>query len=140
VEDLERVTLLRWDLSQFAWAQATRKWSDWTYWLAQVGAEHVTPGEGLQFSDYNLAVQAAIAGQGVLLGSRPVLRRLVEANLLVSPLPESAVTDIGYDLVTTDQALARAEVARFLDWVLEQASAQKSPGDRAAGSTVADPH
>ena len=121
-EDLEKVTLLRWDLSQFEWAYTTRKWNDWKYWLAHVGADHINPGDGLQFNDYNLMVQAAIAGQGVILGSRPVLRSLVEANLLVNPVPESAITDIGYDLVTTDKALARAEVISFLDWIVKQAN------------------
>lgn len=122
LEDLEKVTLLRWDLSQFEWARTTRKWCDWKYWLACVGADHINPGDGLQFNDYNLMVQAAIAGQGVILGSRPVLRSLVEANLLVNPVTESAVTDIGYDLVTTDKALARAEVTSFLDWIVEKAN------------------
>ena len=123
LEDLEKVTLLRWDLTLFEWASTTRKWNDWRYWLAFVGAGHIDPGEGLQFNDYNLMVQAAIAGQGVILGSRPVLGGLVEAGLLVDPIPESAVTDIGYDLVTTDKALARAEVASFLHWIVAKAEA-----------------
>ena len=121
LDDLAEVTLLRWDLRQFEWASSTRKWNDWRYWLAHVGAGHIDPGDGLQFNDYNQMVQAAIAGQGVLLGSRPVLGSLVEAGLLVDPVPESAVTDIGYDLVTTDKALARAEVGSFLDWIVETA-------------------
>ena len=87
-----------------------------------IGQEAPTT-EGLQFNDYNLMVQAAIAGQGVILGSRPVLGDLLEAGLLVDPIPESAVTDIGYDLVTTDTALARAEVASFRDWIVETAKA-----------------
>ena len=121
LEDLDTVTLLHWDLSQLAWASATRKWMGWKQWLALVGANHITPGEGLTFSGYNLAVQAAIAGQGVVLGSLPILRNLVVANLLVSPLPDVVATDIGYDLVTTERALARAEVTRFVDWIIEQA-------------------
>lgn len=123
LDDLARVTLLRWDLSLFRWAATTKKWNDWRYWLDRVGAGHIDPCDELQFTDYNLMVQAAVAGQGVILGSRPVLRSLVEAGLLVDPIPESAVTDIGYDLVTTDKALARAEVARFLDWIVEEARA-----------------
>ena len=121
LEDLETLTLLHWDLSQMDWASATRKWMGWTQWLERVGAGQVTQGEGVRFRDYNLAVQAAIAGQGVILGSLPVLCGLVEAGLLVVAFPERVVTDIGYDLVTTDTALARHEVARFVDWILEEA-------------------
>lgn len=123
LEDLETAPLLRWDLTQFEWASATKKWNDWKHWLACVGAGDIDPGEGLQFNDYNLMVQAAIAGQGVILGSKPVLGSLVEAGLLVAPVPESAVTDIGYDLVTTDKALARAEVAAFLEWIVGESTA-----------------
>ena len=122
LKDLERVTLLHWDLSELEWATATRKWMGWTPWLTQIGATHIKPGEGLRFSDYNLAVQAAIAGQGVLLGSFPVFQNLIEANLLVSPFPERVTTDIGYDLVTTERTLARAEVRSFVDWMLAETS------------------
>ncbi|MEM7122882.1 MAG: LysR substrate-binding domain-containing protein [Pseudomonadota bacterium] len=122
IEDLERVPLLRWDLSQSRWASVTAQWNSWRHWLGEVGAPHVRPSHGLRFSDYNLALQAAIAGQGVVLGSAPILRDLVDAKLLVNPLPQIAVTDIGYDLVTTPGAVARPEVARFRDWIVAQSS------------------
>jgi LysR family transcriptional regulator, glycine cleavage system transcriptional activator len=112
LEDLERVTLLHWDLSQLEWASSTRKWMGWEPWLKRVGANHVVPGPGIRFSDYNLAMQAAIAGQGVILGSTPILRSLVRAHLLVNPFPARVTTDIGYDLVTTE---------RFIDWILREA-------------------
>jgi LysR family glycine cleavage system transcriptional activator len=122
LEDLANVTLLRWDLSQFEWARVTREWIDWGHWLAHVGADGIHPSDELQFNDYNLMVQAAIAGQGVILGSKPVLKNLVEANLLVDPIPESAIPKIGYDLVASESALAREEVASFLDWIIEKAN------------------
>lgn len=119
--DLEGATLLRWDLSQMEWASNTRKWNYWKHWLAQQGADHIKPGDGLRFTDYNLALQAAIAGQGFIIGSTPILRDLLEANLLVNPFPNSVTTDIGYDLVTTEAAKSRNEVAAFLDWTMEEA-------------------
>lgn len=121
LEDLARVTLIHWDLSELSWAASTRKWMGWKQWLSHVGASHIALGEGLTFSDYNLAVQAAIAGQGVVLGSLPILRSLLATKLLVSPFPDTVTTDIGYDLVTTERALARADVASFVDWIIEQA-------------------
>ena len=101
LEDLERVTLLHWDLAGLPWAGGTRRWVGWAPWLHRLGAGHIRPGEGLRFSDYNLAIQAAIAGQGVMLGSLPLFRDLVAAGLLVRPFAESVPTDLGYDLVTT---------------------------------------
>ncbi|MGI9515128.1 MAG: LysR substrate-binding domain-containing protein [Anderseniella sp.] len=124
IDDLQHVTLLHWDLSEFDWARATRRWMGWQPWLKDVGADHINSTAGVRFSDYNLGVQAAIAGQGVVLGSLPVLHDLVAANLLVSPFPERVITDIGYDLVTTRRALQRAEVQSFMDWIIAEASIQ----------------
>ena len=117
LEDLQQVTLLHWDLTQYEWVSATRKWMDWRKWLVQAGAEHVSPGGSLHFSDYNLALQAAIAGQGVILGSKPVLAKLEEAGLLCDPFNVQVATDIGYDLVTTARAKRRPEVQCFIDWI-----------------------
>lgn len=121
LEDLENSTLLRWDLSQMEWASNTRRWNYWKHWLDQQGADHIRPGDGLRFTDYNLALQAAIAGQGFIIGSTPILRDVVEANLLVNPFPISVATDVGYDLVTTEAAKSRTEVAAFLDWTMDEA-------------------
>ena len=121
LEDLENATLLRWDLSQFEWASNTRKWNYWKHWLAQQGADHVKPGDGVRFTDYNQALQVAIAGQGFIIGSTPILRDLMAANLLVSPFPSGVATDIGYDLVTTQAAQSRPEVATFIQWTMQEA-------------------
>ena len=113
--------MLHWDLSQYEWASATRKWMDWKSWLNQTGADHVTLGGSLHFSDYNLALQAAIAGQGVILGSKPVLARLVVAGLLVDPFKIRVTTDIGYDLVTAKRAKPKPEVVSFINWITAEA-------------------
>ncbi|MEO9874075.1 MAG: LysR substrate-binding domain-containing protein [Anderseniella sp.] len=126
IDDLRHATLLHWDLSDLSWAHATKRWMGWQPWLTQVGAGHISSATGIRFSDYNLAVQAAIAGQGVVLGSLPVLHDLVEAGLLVCPFPDRVVTDIGYDLVTTQRGLRRPEVQSFMDWIIAEASSQAS--------------
>lgn len=121
VDDLRHATLIHWDISDLTWALSTRRWMGWQPWLEQVGATHVNWRRGIRFNDYNLAVQAAIAGQGVILGSLPILRDLVDAGLLVNPLAEVVLTDIGYDIVTTTHALERPEVRCFADWILQEA-------------------
>ena len=121
LEDLEHVTLLHWDLTQYEWASATRKWMGWKTWLSHTSVDHVTQNGSLHFSDYNLALQAAIAGQGVILGSKPVLARLVDAGLLVDPFNTKVTTDIGYDLVTTERAKLRPEVQYFINWIAAEA-------------------
>jgi len=126
LNDLQHVSLLHWDLAQYPWASATRKWMDWKSWLERAGAQPVPSGRNLYFSDYNLALQAAIGGQGVILGSTPVLARLVDAGLLVDPFGISVETDIGYDLVTTERATTRAEVKYFIDWITGEAATSET--------------
>ena len=89
----------------------------------------MSAAEGLYFSDYGLAVQAAIAGQGVLLASEPILRDLVDTGLLVRPFAETVSTDIGYDIVTTAAARARPNVDVFVSWILEAARQESPPSD-----------
>jgi LysR family transcriptional regulator, glycine cleavage system transcriptional activator len=92
-------------------------------WTGKHGSENVSLGQRLHFSDYNLALQAAIAGQGIILGSKPVLARLVDAGLLIDPFDIKVTTDIGYDLVTTERARRRPEVQSFIRWIATEAGA-----------------
>lgn len=122
--DLSRATFLHWDLSDVPWAQSTAEWFSFSNWLNLVGASEVKAAQNLYFSDYNQAVQAAIAGQGVVLGSWPILRDNVDAGLLVTPFNELITTDIGYDLVMTERAQNLPRVEQFKSWLLAEASAQ----------------
>jgi len=121
LSDLAQVSLIHWDISQLSWATATSRWFNWESWLKAVGASHLMTKQGLIFSEYGQAVQAAIAGQGVMLASWPILREPIDAGVLVAPFPERVTTDIGYELVTAPETMDRPEVAAFVDWVLETA-------------------
>jgi len=125
VQDLATAPLLRWDLTDFQTATRTAKWNRWQYWLEAVGAGDVKPQQGVRFNDYNQALQAAIAGQGFIIGSEPILRSLIDAKLLVNPFKESAKTDVGYDLIATKSALRREEVQKFIDWITQEAEARE---------------
>jgi len=93
---------------------------DWPVWLERIGAPQVVPRHDLRFSEYNLAVQAAIAGQGIVLGSAPVLSDLVSAGLLVRAVPHCLKTDVGYDVVTMRKAIGRQDVSAFFDWIVAE--------------------
>ncbi len=119
LSDLNDVPLIHWDISQLDWAHSTRKWFTWERWLQHNGVNGLDTDRGLSFNDYGLAVQAAIAGQGLLLASWPILKEPIESGLLVCPFKERTITDIGYDLVTTSQAHTRYEVKAFIDWMID---------------------
>jgi len=108
-------------MEPLAWASNTKRLMGWKPWLEHLGASHIQPGPGLRFSHYNLAVQATIAGQGIVLGSAPIFRRLVEARLLINPFTEKVTTNIRYDLVTTEKAAMKPEVISFSEWIHREA-------------------
>ncbi len=126
LEDLDRVPLIHWDLADLDWAKATRAWMGWKPWLDRLGAAHLDSSRGIKFRDYNLAVQAAIAGQGVVLGSLPVMQDFVASGLLVRPFREKIETDIGYDLTATTAAIERPEVRDFVSWITDETNQTKS--------------
>jgi DNA-binding transcriptional LysR family regulator len=95
--------------------------AEWTSWLAAVGAAGLEPAALLTFNTYDTAVAAAVAGQGVVLGRRPIINRLLRDRQLVAPLKGSWSMARGYALVMS-AASARRPAARALhDWLLQQA-------------------
>jgi LysR family glycine cleavage system transcriptional activator len=120
LDDLRHATLLHWDTSDLTWAVSTRDWMDWQSWLAKAGAAEFELQRQIVFGDYNLALQAAIAGQGLVLGSYPILRDIIDAKLLVDPFDVMLDTSIGYDVVMTEEACERPQVRSFADWIASE--------------------
>ena len=115
--DLLTTSLIHWDTTQLEAAESSRQWFVWKNWLTHFGAESIATNKGLHFSDYSQALQAAIAGQGVVLVSKPLLNNLFQTGLLTCPFREEATPDIGYDVVATKEAMKRSEVQTFVDWI-----------------------
>lgn len=127
LQDLNSVPLIHWDMSQLSWATETRRWFEWNKWFARYEVDIAETQQGLHFSDYGQAVQAAIAGQGVLLASWPILKEPIDAGVLVRPFEEKVMmTDIGYDVVTTPTTRDNYEVKSFIEWIVEMAETAKN--------------
>ena len=117
-EEIERFPLLRWDTSQFNWSNNTRRWMEWENWIKYAKQnQNLNLKYGSKFTDYNLALQCAIAGQGFILGSTPVLKGIIEKGLLVDPFNLSIKTDLGYDVVVTKKSHSKIEVQNFIEWI-----------------------
>lgn len=90
----------------------------WNLWLALHGMdESMLVTEGPSFSDSALCLDAAIAGQGVMLGWHTLAMDALADGRLVKPFAEEAKTGLGYYLVTS---LARGndkKIAAFKAWI-----------------------
>jgi LysR family glycine cleavage system transcriptional activator len=92
LRDLERVTPTHMEFGHMPWVRVASHWFDWENWLAAVGADGIDSSHGIRFNDDTLAVQAAIAGQGMVLGCPPMVRDALVSRLLVALSPSGRVS------------------------------------------------
>ena len=104
------------------WRPAHGVWPDWSAWLKAAGVDTVDPRKGLRFSDDAMAIQAAIAGRGVVLTSAALARDHLAARRLVRPFKVSVATGFAYYIVCPEERAQDAAVTAFRDWVLAKAS------------------
>jgi LysR family glycine cleavage system transcriptional activator len=75
------------DLSRFNLLHTTPDRRDWRSWLAEFANGEVDPMSGETFPILDMAIQAAVMGQGVAMGDLTLLTDEVKTGKLVCPLP-----------------------------------------------------
>ncbi|GHD63268.1 LysR family transcriptional regulator [Thalassobaculum fulvum] len=99
-------------------------WPVWRDWLDAAGVlERVDPDSGTHYTMSMFAYQAAVAGQGVALGTTVLAMDLLAAGYLVKPFELELPTAYGYHIVCPPERRERGHVAAFIDWLLEAAGA-----------------
>ena len=96
----------------------------WKQWLSMAQVEGVDAQRGPHFTDGSLAIEAAADGLGVALALRTLVRPDVKAGRLAIPFDAPMPSAYAYYFVTPDAARGRGDLARFRDWVLEEARAE----------------
>lgn len=114
--DLARHTLL-----QVAGPLGSGMPMEWQSWLQAAGVPDLEPAALLTFSNYDTAVAAALAGQGVVLGRRPLIDDLLARGELVTPFSGGLAKGRGYAVVAEPVAGRRPAVRALHDWLLGQA-------------------
>lgn len=100
---------------------------EWSLWLQAVGQPDLQPAATLSFSGYGEAIAAALAGQGVTLGRRPLVDALLRSRQLVTPFKDATTSSRTYHLVTEASARVRPAVQALEQWLLEQALDSQQP-------------
>lgn len=104
------------------WRHTTRLVPDWRSWLDAVGAPDIDTDTGPRFSQQSMALDAAVAGQGVALANDLLVATDLESGRLVRPLAESTPQEFGYFLVCLPEAVATPRVRALRDWVFAELS------------------
>lgn len=92
----------------------------WRMWLRLAGHPEVDASRGTRFSFADHALQAAIRGQGVVLGRLSLAGDELAAGRLVRPFGDALPTEFGYYLVHPDTRPLPPKVAAFREWVLTE--------------------
>ena len=116
--DLAHHTLLTIDLPQ---GQALDL--DWEPWLTIMGMPELRMKNAVRYTLYTDAVNAALAGQGVVIGRLPLLQEFLQQGRLVAPFGQSASTRRGYYIETARRATQNADAQDFVRWLRAEADA-----------------
>jgi LysR family glycine cleavage system transcriptional activator len=111
---------------------------DWRDWLARAGAADV-PVRGPVFTDSNLLVQAAVAGQGVALGRGVLVHDELAAGRLVRAfgrLRRRWPAEHAYYIASPPSRARRPEVRAFAAWLHAEARAYRRSIPRHKGAAA----
>ena len=103
------------------WTPRTGRWPGWSDWLRAAGVTGVNINKGLRFSDGALALQAAVSGQGVALGSKALALDHLAAGRLIRPFELALMTDFGYYVVCSKKRAEEPDIMAFRRWILSEA-------------------
>lgn len=112
--------------------------SEWNAWLDLAGATGLHFAEETTIEDSNIAIQAAIDGQGVALGTFPFLQSEVDAGHLLKPFTIDLAPTRSYFILTRPGARRRTEIATVCQWLQREAKAYRERHPFTNGATGAD--
>jgi LysR family glycine cleavage system transcriptional activator len=93
---------------------------DWSIWLKAAGVEGIDPHRGPRFASSDHAVQAAIQGEGVVLGRSALVADDLAAGKLVRPFALSLPIDFAYYVVYPAQTPQAGKARAFRDWLFDE--------------------
>jgi LysR family glycine cleavage system transcriptional activator len=96
---------------------------DWATWLQHAGVGDVNSNSGVKFEAAAHAVEAAVQGEGVLLGRSALVSADLAAGRLVRPFDLALKSRWKYYVVYLDGALRHEKVKAFRDWLFNEMAA-----------------
>lgn len=95
----------------------------WEKWFHEVGIDDIKPDGGVKFDSAVYAVEAAVYGEGVLLGRSALVSADLAAGRLVRPFDISLKSRWSYYVVYPEGALRQKKVKAFRDWLFAEMAA-----------------
>ncbi len=100
--------------------------TEWSAWFALAGVPELDFSGETVIEDANVVTQAAIDGQGVVLGVFPFIQNEVDAGRLLKPFEIELSPTRAFYVLTRPGARRTPEIAAVCDWLLQQAKADRA--------------
>ncbi len=104
--------------------------TNWDRWLVAAGVPDLPLHHGPRFANSNMALQAAIAGQGVALVRSAHVDGNLSAAGLVRLFDIHCLADLAYYLVHPEGAQTTARIAAFSAWIQAETAQSQQRYDR----------
>lgn len=98
---------------------------DWATWLASAGVKGVNARKGLTFDSYTFAVEAAVQGEGVVLGRTMLVAADLAAGRLIQPFKHALKAHSSFYVVYPPDAIRQRKVKAFRDWLFAEVAAHQ---------------
>ncbi|MFK7763293.1 MAG: transcriptional regulator GcvA [Roseobacter sp.] len=92
---------------------------DWEAWFKAVGIDHA-PQHGPRFSQADHAIDAALAGVGVVLGRRALVVKDVHEGRLALPFKRAIMSPARFRFLCPHGTEDRPHIKAFRDWILAE--------------------
>lgn len=93
---------------------------NWRNWLKHAQVSGVDADKGPAYNDTSMALQAAVAGQGVALARQSLVFDDLTAGLLVCPFGPEMPTQFSWYFVCTPFGIEQPKVRAFLRWLQDE--------------------
>jgi DNA-binding transcriptional LysR family regulator len=108
------------DLARATLIHLSTATEDWAAWAEATGCDGLDFSRGVSFDTIHMAVEAAVAGLGVMIGRRPLIDRELADGSLVAASAAAVDGATAYWLVGAEAVEARPDIAAFKRWVIEE--------------------
>ena len=103
----------------------------WRAWFRHAGVEEIKPKSVLDVMDANVAIQAALEGQGIAMLPEILVRAELVSGRLVQAFPDTLATEFGYYLAHTERQRLKPHVIAAMDWIRREAASSGKDMDPA---------
>lgn len=97
----------------------------WQEWISQYGYRKTAPGRGIRYQRVMHALEAVYANAGLLVCGLALVKEQIDDGTLSQPFPiqQGAWSKNAYRVCFRENALRRANIVQFREWLLVEADA-----------------